>query len=70
MAGSTSNETDRSAVTVCMLVQRLDQSEAFICLDVEALLDNYDLRVGIVLDDTLIEYESVTGHPVADTQIL
>ena len=70
MAGSTSNETDRSAVTVCILVPRLDQSDAFPFRDVEASLDNYDLRVGIMLDDILLEYESVTGLPVADIQIL
>lgn len=69
-AGSTSQNTGRSAVAVCLLIQRLEQTDALPCRDIEGLFDNYDLHPGRVLENTLPEYESITGHPAANNQMV
>lgn len=69
-ARSTFQKTSSSAVAVCLLVQRLKQSDALPCWNIEGLLDNYDPHPGRVLDNILPEYEFVTRHSVADNQMI
>jgi len=70
VARSTSHDAGISAVAVCFGVQRLEQSDAFPGGNVEGLLDNAHFHPRRVLHDDLFEHESVTGHPVADDQIM